>query len=122
MAIVRTLDRIRRKVASEYGIGSRADIGTGLLNAGVSYNRNRLDGNRFGPGRPIAATLAAATCQSDMTYRACWMAESIQWPPRERTNVQISVAVTCSVVLPSTTRPAASLVASIIENRIATVA
>ncbi len=55
-------------------------------------------------------------------YRACWIADNNHRPPRERTNVQISVAVTCSAGLPSTTRPDASRVTSIIEKRIATVA
>ena len=50
------------------------------------------------------------------------MADKIQCPPRDRTNVQISVAVMCSSGLPSTTRPTESRVTSIIENRIATLA
>ena len=58
--------------------------------------------------------------QSDQ--RACWMADNTHRPPGARSNVQSSVAVTCSVGLPSIMRPAPSRVTSIMEKRIATVA
>src|SRR5262245_34232172 len=63
---------------------------------------------------------ARPSCSASRLRYDCWIAETSQWPPRTRVNVQISVA---SSGPPCSTRPLSrSSVSSLSEKRIATVA